>query len=649
MPLYLGNQLISDVYIGLAAGGISTTALSVTANGTYTPISGTYYSSVDVNVPIGSTINNQNKSITPSTASQSVSADSGYTGLGTVTVNPIPSDFIVPSGTLNITENGTYNVKTYATASVSISAGAVINNQAATATPSDSAQTITPDAGYTGLSSVYIKAIPGDYIGANITENDTLDLSVSGPTVTVPAGYYATTATKSVDAGTAGTPVATKGSVSNHSISINPTVTNTAGYITGGTIGGSTVTVSASELVSGNKEITANGTGIDVTNYATVSVSVTTPGANLQAKTGITPTTTSQTIEPDNGYDGLSSVQINAIPSAYKNTSDADITASDVLYGKIAYGSSGKVTGSMTNNGAVGGTITTQNGKITIPAGYTTGGTVTATLPASTINSSAITGQSYLESSNNYGWVTTVTIPAGYYNAQTITATYSSFFPQPDAEATIDKVLLGYQVFDEDGRLLTGSMPNNSYSAVLNQTTTAVTIPAGYHDGTGTVSHTTVDIPNPTITVSNAGVITASGSWTRGYTTDNSYSNTYNLTTLGATTYNTSSSNQTIASGRYLTGAQTIRGVTTSNITAANIKAGVTVQVGDSADSDRILGITGTFTSDADAVATDLNSGKTAYVNGIKITGSQVINKFYTGSSAPSSSLGNNGDIYLQE
>ena len=37
----------------------------------------------------------------------------------------------------------------------------------------------------------------------------------------------------------------------------------------------------------------------------------------LQAKTNITPTTSSQTIEADSGYDGLSSVQINAIPSQY--------------------------------------------------------------------------------------------------------------------------------------------------------------------------------------------------------------------------------------------------------------------------------------------------------------------------------------------
>ena len=47
--------------------------------------------------------------------------------------------------------------------------------------------------------------------------------------------------------------------------------------------------------------------------------------------------------------------------------------------------------------------------------------------------------------------------------------------------------------------------------------------------------------------------------------------------------------------------------------------------------------------------ATDLNYGVTAHnAAGSVITGTQVINYYYTGSSDPSSSLGNNGDIYLK-
>lgn len=96
---------------------------------------------------------------------------------------------------------------------------------------------------------------------------------------------------------------------------------------------------------------------------------------------------------------------------------------------------------------------------------------------------------------------------------------------------------------------------------------------------------------------------------------------TGSVTSKAAATYNTSTSDQTISGSQYLSGDQTIKGVTTSNIAAGNIKAGVTVNVGDSNDEDRIAGVTGTFTSDADATAGDMLSGKTAYVNGTKITG----------------------------
>lgn len=60
----------------------------------------------------------------------------------------------------------------------------------------------------------------------------------------------------------------------------------------------------------------------------------------------------------------------------FYDTAGADAAAGDILNGKKAYGASGEVTGNMANNGGTGGTISTKAGTITIPAGYTSGGSV---------------------------------------------------------------------------------------------------------------------------------------------------------------------------------------------------------------------------------------------------------------------------------
>lgn len=60
----------------------------------------------------------------------------------------------------------------------------------------------------------------------------------------------------------------------------------------------------------------------------------------------------------------------------YYYTGDADITSADVLTGKTGFGANGEVDGGMANNGATGGSISTKAGTVAIPAGYTTGGSV---------------------------------------------------------------------------------------------------------------------------------------------------------------------------------------------------------------------------------------------------------------------------------
>ena len=159
----------------------------------------------------------------------------------------------------------------------------VVYKENASATPEvwmDTTQkTVTAGSMLSGITAL---KNDGTGITGNIASKSSSDLTASGATVTAPAGYYPNAASKAVASGTAGTPTVTKGTVSNHSVSITPSVTNTTGYITGGTKNGTPVTVSVTELESGTKSITENGTGISVSGYSAVDVDV--PG---QTPTGV--------------------------------------------------------------------------------------------------------------------------------------------------------------------------------------------------------------------------------------------------------------------------------------------------------------------------------------------------------------------------
>ena len=195
-------------------------------------------------------------------------------------------------------------------------------------TPTESSQTIG-GSNYMMEGAVTVNAIPSNYVGSGITSRSSLDLSASGATVTAPSGYYASSATKTIASGTAGTPTATKGAVNNHAISVTPSVTNTTGYITGSTKTGTAVSVSASELVSGSQTISDNG-DYDVTNLASVTVSVSGGG-------GGSLTVASKTATLSSASSSISFTGLSGNPTSFVVTSSADQTTGGTKAVAVAY------------------------------------------------------------------------------------------------------------------------------------------------------------------------------------------------------------------------------------------------------------------------------------------------------------------------
>lgn len=197
--------------------------------------------------------------------------------------------------------------------------------QSKNATPTKKQQSITPDSGYYGLSDVTVAPIPDAY--QDVT-------SVTAVAAEVLTGKIIVAADGAIITGT----MTNNGAVEKTLDVTAITYTIPKGY--------------------------HSGTG-------TVKIA-------LETKT-VTPTKSAQDITPTKGK-VLSKVTVAAIPDNYVDTSDADAVAANILDNKTAYVKGSKVEGTMPNNGDTSGSI---NGitttSLTIPAGYTSGGTVTLT------------------------------------------------------------------------------------------------------------------------------------------------------------------------------------------------------------------------------------------------------------------------------
>lgn len=137
--------------------------------------------------------------------------------------------------------------------------------QSKTVTPSENTQTVNPDSSYDALSSVTVEAISNTYIGSSVTKKSAATYTPGTSNQSIASGQY----------------------------------------------------LSGAQTIKGDSNLIASNIKKGVTIFnVTGSYNEATGGPTLQSK-AVSPSESTQTVSPDNGYDGLSKVTVNAISSTY--------------------------------------------------------------------------------------------------------------------------------------------------------------------------------------------------------------------------------------------------------------------------------------------------------------------------------------------
>ena len=269
---------------------------------------------------IVSAIQTQTKSATPTKGAQNITPDSGKF-LSSVSVAPIPEEYIIPAGEISITQNGSVSVKNYETANVNVAAPEPAL-QEKTVTPTKSVQNITPDTNYDGLSKVTVNAIPAEYITPagtlSITTNGTKDVTQYANVNVNVSAPEPTLQEKTVAPG-----------------KTDQEILPDEGYDGLNKVTVQSVTLDDLSGTDGTEQMLNPGTGKIVKGGMAELYRIQARALNLDSKT-VTPTTSQQTVTPSSGKDGLSQVTVNAIETETKEvtpgTSEQIITPTTGKY-----------------------------------------------------------------------------------------------------------------------------------------------------------------------------------------------------------------------------------------------------------------------------------------------------------------------------
>lgn len=493
-----------------------------------------------------------------------------------------------------------------------------------TITPTESSQSAVGAGKYT-LGAIIVGAIPSDYVGSSIDQNDSTDLTASGPTVTVPAGYYSSQAQATVGNGsltgptlsldsatgevTATSSVATAGwlntGTSTDSLQLT---TQAAQTITPGTTDQSIAAgkyLTGAQTIKGDSNLVASNI-VDGVSIFGVTGTYSGVQINNQTKT-VAPTTATQTVTYDSGYTGLEKVTVGAVTSAAQAVPQVAINPETGLVTATANQSGGYVeagtkrgTLQLTTKGA-----TTYNPSTTeqyIQAGTYLTGLITI---AALIDGDSLTYGTGSGSATN-ALVTKSLLDA---LANMIKTKASSSTLPMTIQAMTNAV----------SSIRTSSQVNvQTKTAIPNSQTQVITPDSGYDY----LSAVTVNPVNATqLEVTNNGTYTpAAGSYYNSVVVNTESSTEFNLQTKHATP-TTSPQSVTPDEGYNGLSSVTIDAIPSNYADITNVNATVG----------------------------DVISGKTFVDStGTSKTGTLVVNGYYVISTAPGSELGQDGDLCLR-
>lgn len=168
----------------------------------------------------------------------------------------------------------------------------------------------------------------------------------------------------------------------------------------------------------------------------------------------------------------------------------------------------------------------------------------------------------------------------------------AEFFDTSDATLESGGQMLSGKTAYANGTRYTGTIATKT-GTDLTASGDTVTVPAGYYasqqekavaSGSATapasISGTSATLSTGTNTLTLSKTVSVTPTVSAGYVSAGTAGNsavslTASVTTKAATTITPGTSDQTVAAGTYLTGAQTIKG--DANLLASNIKSGVTI------------------------------------------------------------------------